>query len=193
MDDNTTDNTTENTEQSGDDLRKKTEDYHDLYLRAAAELENLRRRSEKQISEAHQFALSSFTLSIGEVRDCLETALQHDNDRDKMHEGLTLTLRKLVTAMEQHHITPVRPDVGAGFDPTIHSAIGTAPATNEAPPDTVNVVVQSGYMINGRIVRPASVIVSKAAEDTAADTAKDAADDKAEDAAPAATNDKESS
>lgn len=131
------------------------------YLRMAAELENLRRRSEKKITEAHQFALTDFALAVGEVRDCLEAALADASaEADKMREGVDLTLRKLVAAMDTRHILPIQPDIGAAFDPAIHMAIGQMPATPQAQADTVGAVVQAGYMLNGRVIRAATVMVA---------------------------------
>lgn len=148
--------------------KRAAEYFEHSFLRASSELENLRRRVEKRISEAHKFALSDFAIAMGEVRDCLEAAVDADGDAKKIQEGLALTLRKLTTAMDVRHILPIRPDVGVDFDPAMHNAIGTAPATPAAPENTVAVVVQSGYMLNGRVLRAANVMVSRAATGAAA-------------------------
>ena len=158
------------------------------YLRAAAELENLRRRSEKKLAEVQQFMLASFALDVGEVRDCLEAALETAQPEkmeqaEKMHEGVTLTLRKLVSAMDKRHILPIKPDLGASFDPTVHMAIGQLPASADTPADSIAAVVQNGYMLNGRVIRAASVMVAAVApeqngeQDTVAGGQSDAADD----------------
>ncbi|MCH9705818.1 MAG: nucleotide exchange factor GrpE [Proteobacteria bacterium] len=154
-----------------EELAKQLSEAQENYLRMAAELENVRRRAEKRISEAHQYALTDFALAIGEVRDCLEVAIETASDApagelDKMQEGVALTLRKLVAAMDARHILPIKPDVGVTFDPEIHMAIGQLPATAQAAADTVAAVVQAGYMLNGRIIRAANVMVAKAADET---------------------------
>lgn len=144
-----------------DEAQKALDEHNDNYLRLAAELENVRRRSEKKIAEAHQFALSDFALAVGEVRDCLETALESAAEQhDKMHEGVSLTLRKLVAAMDARHILPIKPDIGVAFDPAIHMAIGQQTATAQAAAGAVAAVVQCGYMLNGRVIRAANVIVA---------------------------------
>jgi len=151
---------------------KASEQFDHSFLKALAAMENLRRRSEKQVSDAHKFALADFIPAIGDVRDCLETAINNNaDDVEKLREGVALTLRKLVNAMDSRHILPIRPDVGAQFDPTIHMAIGMLPPTAQAPEKTVAAVVQAGYMLNGRIIRPANVMVSKQAENADAQPA----------------------
>ena len=159
----------------------------DNLLRAAAELENVRRRSEKKINDAFQFALTDFALAVGEVRDCLEAALDSANadQQEKMREGVELTLRKLVSAMDARHILPITPDIGAPFDPAIHMAIGQMPASKQAAANTVAAVIQAGYMLNGRVIRAANVMVAIEVEaggdedDAAEDTEKTEKADKA--------------
>ena len=143
---------------------KAAQQFDHSFLKAVADMENIRRRNEKSISDAYKFALSDFVPAIGEVRDCLETAINNADDIEKLHEGVSLTLRKLVSAMDARHILPIRPDIGAMFDPAMHMAIGMLPATATAPEKTVAAVIQVGYMLNGRIIRPANVMVSKQAE-----------------------------
>ena len=154
-------------------LQKQCDEYKDNYFRAVAELENIRRRAEKQIADAHRFALTRFAVAVSDVRDCLESALDNVGDGEKMAEGVDLTLRKLVAAMDDHHILPIRPDIGVTFDPQMHMAIGMCPPSAESPNGTVAVVVQAGYMLNGRVLRAANVMVSREADAPAADKSGD--------------------
>lgn len=160
-----------------EEARAEAAENKDVALRRAAELDNLHRRAERKVAEAHQFALSDFALAVGEVRDLLETALRQSPEagtEGALREGVGLTLRKLVAVMEARHIFPIAPDVGAAFDSTLHEAIGLAPATAQAPADTVAMVVSVGYMLNGRVIRAAHVMV---ASGEAAPEAPEAADD----------------
>ena len=151
--------------------------HRDNYLRMAAELENFRRRSEKKISEVQQYVLADFALAVGEVRDCLEAAVAAAAaENEKTREGVELTLRKLVAAMDARHILPIYPDIGATFDPAIHMAIGQMPATKDAQADTVAAVVQAGYMLNGRVIRAANVMVAVGAPAEAAEAEAAAAE-----------------
>ena len=158
-----TDTPTE-TDDSPEKWKREAEEARDKYLRLAAELENVARRSEKLLSETRKFVLTDFAGAICEVRDCLEIALESGDNEKKMKEGVSLTLRKLVTTMDERHILPLRPDIGAPFDPNLHQAIGVAPVAADTPPDTVATLVQCGYMLNGRVIRAAKVIVTKVGE-----------------------------
>ena len=135
----------------------------DMYLRAEAEKNNIRRRAEEQVMQTRKFALEGFARGICDVCDCLEAALLADGDGQKMHEGVTLTLRKLAAVMEANGIRSVRPDAGASFDPALHQAIGVD-SSGQQPANTVVAVAQCGYTINGRVVRAARVMVSKPAD-----------------------------
>lgn len=145
-------------------VEEKLREFEEKYLRAEAENQNIRRRAEKSIFEAHQLALKSFVPALGDVYDCLEKSLETEADAGgkKMREGVALTLRKLKGVMDAHHILPIRPDIGAAFDPALHMALGMLAQTDAAPAGTVAVVVQPGYMISGRVIRAADVMVGQA-------------------------------
>ncbi len=155
---------------SSDPLAAYTmEELRDLYLRALADKENILRRAEIEIKKARDFALDKFAPGICDVCDCLQVALSdtpaEGNDSDKkIHEGIALTLRKLSTVMEANGLRTINPDAGASFDPTLHQAIGVDSSGKHAV-NTVTIVVQLGYTLNGRVVRPANVIISKLGEE----------------------------
>ena len=141
-------------------LAKANENY-DLYLRAKADCENIRRRSQDEIAKAHKFAIESFAESLVPVVDSLEKAIEvKDSMPEKMREGVELTLRQLRSAFEKNALSEVNP-VGQKFDPHRHQAISTVPATAELAPNQVVTVLQKGWMIADRILRPALVVISK--------------------------------
>ncbi len=142
-------------------LQQQAKESQDNYLRVAADMENQRRRHEKIIDDIRKYALTDFSVAVTEVRDCLETAMGSKDEGDSFRDGVALTLRKLISIMDERHIFPIKPVVGAPFDPNLHLAIGTAPISEQAPADTVATVVQAGYMLNGRILRPAKTLVAK--------------------------------
>ena len=162
------DETGNNTAVAAEDGNSSIEDYdadklRDLYVRALADRENLQKRAENEIKKARDFALDKFSRGICEVCDCLESALaEMPTTAAKEREGVALTLRKLVTVMENNGIRPVRPDVGASFDPALHQAVAIHADDNHVA-NTVVTVVQSGYTLNGRIIRPAGIVVAKPA------------------------------
>ncbi len=141
---------------------EKAEKHWELYVRAQAELENARRRAEKDVENAHKFALEKFAMELLGVKDSLELGLgAEDADADKLKEGSALTLKMLTQAMEKFKIQVVDP-VGEAFDPNLHQAMTTQESAEHAP-NTVIAVMQKGYMLNDRLLRPAMVIVAKAA------------------------------
>ena len=136
----------------------------DLYLRAIADKENILKRAETEIKKTRDFTLNQFSRGICEVRDCLEAAETALSGGEKTTgEGISLTLKKLTAVMETNGIRPVRPDIGAPFDPELHMAIGIDSGGKHAA-NTVAAVVQCGYTLNGRVVRAAGVMVGKPAE-----------------------------
>ena len=140
----------------------------ELRKRAVADMENMRRRAEKQVADAHKFALSGFVPALANVRDNLQKALAtgettNADSAKTLREGIELTFRNLESTMERFHIVPINPDVGAQFDPNLHNAIAHSPPTPAAAPNTVAQVVQVGYMLNGRVIRAADVLVAAAA------------------------------
>lgn len=140
---------------------EKAEKHWELYLRAQAELENARRRAEKDVENAHKFGLEKFAMELLGVKDSLELGLSaEDADADKLKEGTALTLKMLSQALEKFHIQEIDP-VGQAFDPNLHQAM-TTQESSEHSPNTVISVMQKGYVLNDRLLRPAMVIVAKA-------------------------------
>lgn len=131
-------------------------------LRTHAELENLKRRQANELEKAHKFALDGFVRELLQVRDSLElghtAALDEGTDLAKLREGTELTLKLLGDVMGKFGVAQLDPR-GEPFDPEYHQAMTMQP-TAEAAPNTVVTVVQKGYLLNGRLVRPAMVIVA---------------------------------
>lgn len=143
----------------------KADDYWDQLLRARAELENLRRRQAAELEKAHKFALDGFVRELLQVRDSLElghaAALDGTADVAKLREGTELTLKLLSDVMGRFGVAPVEPE-GQPFNPDLHQAM-TMESRPDLPANTVTQVLQKGYTLNGRLVRPALVTVSRAA------------------------------
>ena len=139
------------------------EENWDKFVRTQAELENLKRRSEKDLQNAHKFGLEKFARELLPVADSLELGLSvetSDNpEADKLREGMELTLKQLMASLEKFNVTPVDP-VGQKFNPELHQAMATQP-TDEAEPNTVIKVYQKGYLLNDRLLRPAMVVVAQ--------------------------------
>ncbi|VVE05649.1 nucleotide exchange factor GrpE [Pandoraea commovens] len=130
----------------------------DEALRARAEMENIRRRAEEEVSKARKFAVESFAENLLPVIDSLEAAAaDKSGDVAKLQEGVALTLRQLVSALERSKVSVIDP-AGAKFDPHQHQAISMVPAEQE--PNTVVAVLQKGYLIADRVLRPALVTVA---------------------------------
>jgi molecular chaperone GrpE len=147
-----------------EDARSKADEHRDMALRARAEMENLRKRQAKELENAHKFALERFVAELLPVRDSMELGLDaaQDDAADvaRLREGSELTLKLLSDVMEKFSVTQVDPD-GEPFNPELHQAMSMQPR-DDVPPNTVVTVVQKGYQLNGRLVRPAMVIVSQA-------------------------------
>ncbi len=146
-----------------DQALAKADEHWKLYLGAHAEMENLRKRAEREVQNAHKFALERFFGELLPVRDSLELGLAAASDAvdiAKLREGVELTLRQLTTAMEKFGARQVDP-LGAKFDPGQQEAMAMLP-TDQAEPNTVVQVVQKGYLLNERLIRPAKVIVAQA-------------------------------
>ena len=140
-------------------LKAKSADLADQYLRAKAEAENARRRAEDEISKARKFAVESFAESLLPVADSLEAGLAiKDATVEQIHEGANATLRQLTAALERNKVMGINPEAGAKFDPHQHQAISVVPSELEA--NTVVMVLQKGYSIADRVLRPALVTVS---------------------------------
>ena len=140
-------------------LKAKNLELADSYLRAKAEAENARRRAEEEISKARKFAVESFAESLLPVTDSLEAGLQiKDATIEQIRAGSQATLQQLKSALERNKVLEIAPQAGTKFDPHHHQAISMVPAEQE--PNTVVSVLQKGYLIADRVLRPALVTVA---------------------------------
>jgi molecular chaperone GrpE len=141
------------------ELEARHAEVSDAYLRAKAEVENTRRRAEEEIAKARRFALESFAESLLPVRDSLEAAIAIANATpEQLLEGSHATLRLLSQALERNRVLELNPPAGTKFDPHQHQAISMVPAEQEA--NTIVAVLQKGYLIAERVLRPALVTVA---------------------------------
>ncbi|HQC71978.1 MAG TPA: nucleotide exchange factor GrpE [Candidatus Competibacteraceae bacterium] len=148
-----------------DQALAKADEHWKLYLGAHAEMENLRKRAEREVQNAHKFALERFFGELLPVRDSLELGLaaaSESVDVTQLRAGVELTLRQLAAAMEKFGARDVNPAAGVRFNPAEHEAMAMVP-TDQAEPNTVVQVVQKGYSLNERLIRPAKVLVAQAA------------------------------
>lgn len=141
------------------ELAAKHAEAAEAYLRAKAETENTRRRADEEIAKARKFALESFAESLLPVRDSLEAATAIANaSNEQLLEGVHATLKLLSQALERNRVIEVNPPVGTRFDPHQHQAISMVPSEQEA--NTIVAVLQKGYLIAERVLRPALVTVA---------------------------------
>ena len=141
------------------EAQAKVAELQESFLRAKAETENVRRRAQEDVSKAHKFAIESFAEHLLPVLDSLEAAVSDTSgDIAKVREGVELTLRQLTSALEKGRVVAINP-VGEKFDPHQHQAISMVPADQE--PNTVVTVLQKGYTIADRVLRPALVTVAQ--------------------------------
>ncbi|MEA2094771.1 MAG: nucleotide exchange factor GrpE [Pseudomonadota bacterium] len=147
-----------------EDARDKADEHWNQCMHLQADIENLRKRAERDLANARKYALERFSQELLPVRDSLEmglSAFAEDNaHQDKLSEGVELTLQMLTSALEKFGITEVDP-LGEPFNPEFHQAISMQERDDVAP-NTVVTVVQKGYLLHVRLIRPAMVIVSKA-------------------------------
>ena len=146
-------------------MQEEAEAARDAALRAQADAQNIKRRAEQDIERARKFALEQFTRELLPVADNLERALESAAGDDEaikpIAEGVELTLKSLLDAMKKSNIEVVDP-MGEPFDPNLHQAMSMV-ENNDVEPNSVIAVMQKGYTLNGRLVRPAMVMVSKSA------------------------------
>ena len=141
------------------ELEARHAEVSDAYLRAKAEAENTRRRAEDEIAKARKYAVEGFADALLPVKDSLEAAIAlPDATPQQMLEGVHATLRQLVSALERNKVSEISPAAGTRFDPHQHQAISIVPAEQE--PNTVVAVLQKGYQIADRVLRPALVTVA---------------------------------
>ena len=138
----------------------KIAEMQDAFLRAKAEAENIRRRAQDDISRAHKFAIEGFAESLLSVKDSLEMALKIETPSvESLKEGVDMTLKQLSAAFEKNKLLEINPQAGEKLDPMKHQAISAVPAEQEA--NTVVTVLQKGYTISERLLRPALVTVAQ--------------------------------
>ena len=144
-------------------LAQQIGDLKDQAMRAKAEVQNIRRRAEQDVEKAHKFALEKFAKELLPVIDGLEKAVEAEvaagNEMTTLREGVEMTLSMFIGGVQKFNLEQVDP-VGHPFDPTLHEAMSMVPAP-DAEPNTVIAAMQKGYTLNGRLVRPAMVVVSK--------------------------------
>jgi molecular chaperone GrpE len=137
--------------------------FRDQYLRAVAELENVRKRAQRDVEQAHRYALERFAQELLPVKDSLDLAVENAARADvaALAEGQAATLKLLAKAMETAGISEIHP-LGEPFDANLHEAMAAQPSES-AEPDSVLAVVQRGYSLNGRLLRAARVIIARGA------------------------------
>lgn len=147
-------------------LQAKVQEFQEQVLRSQAEMQNVRRRAENDIEKAHKFAVEKFVKELLPVVDSLEKAVEstegHESSGDlvaSIRQGVELTLEMFLSGLKKFNVERLNP-VGEPFDPQYHEAMSMVPAPN-AEPNSVVAVMQKGYMLNGRVVRPAMVMVAK--------------------------------
>ncbi len=146
-----------------EEAQSQADEYKNKLLRVHAELENVQRRAQQDLSKAHKFGLEKFANSLLPVVDSLERGLDVEHDEHEklvaMREGLELTLKMFLDVLERFGIEQLDPK-GDPFDPSHHEAMSMQPS-NEVDPGTVLTVLQKGYTLNDRLIRPAMVVVAK--------------------------------
>jgi len=151
-------------EQQLSELQGRYSELNDAFLRARAEAENTRRRAEEEMSKARKFAIDAFAESLLPVVDSLQAAIAlPDAATAQVLEGVHATLRQLSAALERNKVLEIAPPAGTKFDPRQHQAISVVAANQEA--NTVVSVLQKGYLISDRVLRPALVTVAAAKTD----------------------------
>jgi molecular chaperone GrpE len=140
-------------------LKAQNTELSDQFLRAKAEAENARRRADDEVSKARKFAVEGLAESLLPVADSLEAGLAiQEASAQQIREGAEATLKQLQSALARHKVLPIEPEAGVRFDPHVHQAISMVPADQE--PNTVVTVLQKGYQIAERVLRPALVTVA---------------------------------
>lgn len=144
-----------------EDVRNKADEHWDHLVRTRAEMDNLRKRQARELENAHKFALERFVAALLPVRDSMEMGLlaaEENADVAKLREGAELTLKLMADVMAKFNVVQINPE-GEAFNPELHQAMSMVTRA-DLPPNTVVTVVQKGYTLNDRLVRPAMVLVS---------------------------------
>lgn len=142
-----------------DETQKKADENWDTLVRLQAEMENNRKRSEKQVEDAHKYSSQKFVEALLPVVDSLEMGMTAEGDIDQIREGMNLTIKQFESVMEKFNIESVDP-MGEKFNPELHQAMAMQP-NPEMENNTVMAVMQKGFTISGRLIRPAMVMVVK--------------------------------
>ncbi len=151
--------TTPSTEDLLRQAELKAQEHHDAWLRAKAEADNTRKRGQIELANAHRYAIESIAAELLPVRDSLEATLAADSDAvDALKSGVDLTLKQLVAVFEKANLREINP-ANEKFDPHRHQAISMLPSEKE--PNTIINVLQKGYVLHDRVIRPALVTVAK--------------------------------
>ncbi len=147
-------------------LKAQVQEFQEQMLRSQAEMQNVRRRAEIDVEKAHKFALEKFVKELLPVADSLEKAVESTEGHEEsgelvasIREGVEMTLNLFMSSLKKFNVEQLNP-VGEPFDPQQHEAMSMVPAP-DAEPNSVVAVVQKGYLLNGRVVRPAMVMVAK--------------------------------
>lgn len=163
-----------------EDLNQQLADKSETYLRAVAELDNLRKRNAAELEKARKFAIDKFARALLEVMESLDKACEIDQaaDNESIREGIELTRKQLLSVFEKASIRKIEPEVGDPFDPNKHAGMASVPSADMAP-NHIYEVFRPGYMIHDRLLRAASVIVSASIPQTepSAEASGDVADD----------------
>ena len=150
-------------------LQKKADEHYDQLVRAHAEIENLKRRHTQELEKAHKYALDKFVGELLTIWDSLELGLQaaqnDEADVASLREGTELTVKMFGDVMEKFNVERINPE-GESFNPEFHQAMSMVPNAEMAP-NTVMAVLQKGVSLNGRLIRPAMVVVSQAMPEAA--------------------------
>jgi molecular chaperone GrpE len=149
------------------EAQQKSAQNWDSYLRVAAELDNLHKRSQRDVENAHKYALERFLQELLPVKDSLEAGnAAAANAAEGLREGFDMTLKMLNSVLERFGVSEINPSGGDAFDPELHEAMTMQPST-EAPAGSVLLTVQKGYRLNDRLLRPARVLVAKSPDSAA--------------------------
>jgi molecular chaperone GrpE len=146
------------------EARARADEHWTSYLRAVAETDNVRKRAQRDVEAASRYAIERFAAELLEVRDSLELGIAAGASAEpaRLVEGMEATLRLLNRAFEKSGLAVIDP-AGQPFNPEFHEAMATQPSADQ-PPGTVLAVVQKGYLLNGRLLRPARVLVAREAD-----------------------------
>lgn len=143
------------------ELELKVAELKDLYVRAQAEIQNVQRRSHEEVKKARDYAITSFVRDVVVVKDYLEMALKDESGNfEAIKTGVDLTLKQLVQVFEKQHVKDINPKTQDKLDPHLHQAMNTVEVEGQES-NTIVAVMQKGYILNDRVIRPAMVTVAK--------------------------------